>query len=282
MTSRASANAGPASTTPPSSTSDSPLVTCERIDAVAILTLANPTRCNALSRQLLSQLLEHLRAIADDVTIKCVILRAAGPVFSSGHDLREIAAADRDQAQTLFALCSEVMETIRRLPQPVIAQVQGVATAAGCQLAATCDLVIAAAEATFATPGVRIGLFCSTPAVALARAVNTKKALEMLLTGDAISAAEAERIGLANRVVPAEQLAAETLRLAQQIAGASGAALALGKRTFYEQLPLDRRKRTRWPSVPWSKMPPCRTRTRVSRPSSKSARRSGAVDRCGS
>jgi len=216
-----------------------PLVRRERADNVAILTLDNPQRRNALSRDLLAQLRDALRAIANDGAIKCVVLRAEGPAFSSGHDLREIASADRAGAESLFALCTDVMETIRRLPRPVIAAVQGIATAAGCQLAATCDLLVAAEEATFATPGVKIGLFCSTPAVALARAVNTKKSLEMLFTGAPISAAEAERIGLVNRVVPAARLDEESLALARQIAAASGEILALGKRTFYEQLPLD-------------------------------------------
>ncbi|HVU86208.1 MAG TPA: enoyl-CoA hydratase [Pirellulales bacterium] len=218
------------------------LVTLETIDRVAILTLANPARRNALSREVLTALGDRLRAIGKDSAIKCVILRATGSVFSSGHDLREVAAANRQEAESLFALCSEVMELIPRLPQPVIAEVDGLATAAGCQLVATCDLVVAAETASFATPGVRIGLFCSTPAVALSRAVNTKKAMEMLLTGEAISAAEAERIGLVNRVVPRERLADETLRLALHVATASGETLALGKRTFYEQLPLDRRQ----------------------------------------
>jgi enoyl-CoA hydratase/carnithine racemase len=216
------------------------LVTIDRSEHVAILTLNNPERRNALSRELLGQLRERLEEIAADPQTKCVILRAEGPVFSSGHDLREVAAAGRDEAATLFALCTSVMETIRQLPQPVIAEVQGVATAAGCQLAATCDLVVAADTATFATPGVKIGLFCSTPAVALARAVPTKKAIEMLLTGTPISAAEAERAGLVTRVVLGSQLRTATLELARQIAAASGDTLALGKRAFYEQLPLDR------------------------------------------
>jgi enoyl-CoA hydratase/carnithine racemase len=216
------------------------LVKHDRDGRVAILTLANPQRRNALSRELLTQLRDHLRDVAADRTIKCVILRADGPVFSSGHDLREIAAADRENAELLFALCTEVMENIRHMPQPVIAAVQGIATAAGCQLAATCDLVVAAEEATFATPGVRIGLFCSTPAVALARAVTTKKAMEMLLTGAAITAAEAERAGLVNRVVPHDRLDEEARELARQIAEASGETLALGKRAFYEQVALDR------------------------------------------
>src|SRR5262249_17871598 len=149
------------------------------------------------------------------------IIQAAGPVFSSGHDLRELADGVEDAYRSLFALCSEVMEAIRRLPQPVIAQVQGVATAAGCQLAATCDLVVASEEATFATPGVKIGLFCTTPAVALCRAVPAKKALEMLLTGTPITAHEAERLGLVNRVVAADRLKDETRELARQISRTS-------------------------------------------------------------
>jgi len=217
-----------------------PLVTSEPVEHVTILTLNNPERRNALSRALLTQLRERLGEIAADRQTKCVILRAEGPVFSSGHDLREVAAAEHDEAAALFALCTSVMEAIRQLPQPVIAEVQGVATAAGCQLAATCDLVVAADTAMFATPGVKIGLFCSTPAVALARAVTTRKAVEMLFTGTPISAADAERAGLVTRVVPRDQLQAAALKLAQEIAGASGETLALGKRAFYEQLPLDR------------------------------------------
>jgi len=212
----------------------------ETAGAVAIVTLANPARRNALSQALLTELREHLRALAGDASVKCVILRAEGPVFSAGHDLRELQSASERQLTAIFALCTQVMEAIRQLPAPVIAEVQGVATAAGCQLAATCDLVVAADDATFATPGVKIGLFCSTPAVALTRAVSTKKAMEMLLTGEPLSAADAERAGLVNRVVPKAELSAATLALAQRIATAATSALTLGKRAFYEQLPLDR------------------------------------------
>lgn len=215
-------------------------VRSERKDAVAILTLANPARRNALSRAMLTELRDQLAAIATDCGVKCVILRAEGPAFSAGHDLRELQAADETELTAIFALCTQVMEAIRLLPVPVIAEVQGVATAAGCQLAATCDVVVAAEDATFATPGVRIGLFCSTPAVALARAVSTKKALEMLLTGEPITAAEAERAGLVTRIVPRAELSERTLALARQIATAAAGTLAIGKRTFYEQLPLDR------------------------------------------
>jgi enoyl-CoA hydratase/carnithine racemase len=188
--------------------------------------------------ELHAHLTDHLKTIASQIDLRVVILRAEGTVFSSGHDLRELEDCSTRDAESLFALCTEVMLAIRNLPQPVIAEVQGLATAAGCQLVATCDLVVAAEEAMFATPGVKIGLFCTTPGVAVARAVPAKKALEMLLTGTPISAAEAERIGLVNRVVPCARLRQVTLELAQQIAAASGATVALGKRAFYEQLPL--------------------------------------------
>ena len=207
---------------------------------IAVLTLNHPSKRNALSRALLGELNRHLQTIAAGHGVGAVILRAAGPVFSSGHDLRELLAADEPTQRSLFALCTEVMERIRLLPQPVIAQVQGLATAAGCQLAATCDLVVAADIATFATPGVKIGLFCTTPGVALARAVGPKKAMEMLLTGRAISAAEAERAGLVNRVVSPDRLEPETLALARQILAASSYVIGLGKRAFYAQAALDR------------------------------------------
>jgi enoyl-CoA hydratase/carnithine racemase len=216
-----------------------PLVLCDLADRVAVLTLNHPEKRNALSRALLEALHARLVQIRDDSAVAVVVLRAAGPVFSSGHDLRELAGAGERECTALFVLCTDVMEAIRHLPQPVIAQVHGLATAAGCQLAATCDLVVAAEEASFATPGVRIGLFCTTPAVALVRAIQPKKALEMLLTGAPITAAEAQQAGLVNRVVPAARLTDETMQLARQIAAASRSVVALGKRAFYEQLPLD-------------------------------------------
>jgi enoyl-CoA hydratase/carnithine racemase len=219
---------------------DTQLVLCDVSDRIAILTLNHPEKRNALSRAMLESLKVHLARIAADGNVKVVILRAAGPVFSAGHDLRELVGGDEKEYASLFALCTEVMEAIRNLPQPVIAQVHGVATAAGCQLAATCDLVVAAEDASFATPGVRIGLFCTTPGVALTRAVTPKKAMEMLLTGSAMNAREAEQAGLVNRVVPAARLAEETMKLAQQICAASSYTMALGKKAFYEQLPLDR------------------------------------------
>ncbi len=217
-----------------------PLVLRDTADGIAFLTLNNPEKRNALSRALLAALKEQLGQLAAEREARVVVLRAAGPVFSSGHDLRELAGAPEDACRSLFALCTQVMEAVRRLPQPVIAQVQGLATAAGCQLAASCDLVVASEEARFATPGVKIGLFCTTPAVALSRVVPAHKAMEMLLTGEPIDAREAERVGLVNRVVPAERLAEETLSLARQVARASRTVVALGKRAFYEQLPLDR------------------------------------------
>jgi enoyl-CoA hydratase/carnithine racemase len=219
---------------------EKPPVLYEVIETVAVLTLNHPEKRNALSRAMLVNLKEQLGRAAADPEARVIILRAAGPVFSSGHDLRELVDGDKGDYASLFALCTQVMETIRKLPRPVIAQVQGLATAAGCQLVATCDLVVASEDAAFATPGVKIGLFCTTPGVALSRAVGPKKAMEMLLTGTPISAADAERAGLVNRVVPADRLAKETMNLARQVAAASRETVALGKRAFYQQLPLDR------------------------------------------
>src|SRR5262249_47759484 len=160
----------------------------------------------ALSRAMLDELRRALDFIAADDTVRAVVLRANGPVFSAGHDLREVRDNDARANTALFALCTDVMEALRKLPQPVIAEVHALATAAGCQLVASCDLVVASEEASFATPGVKIGLFCTTPGVAVVRAVATKKAMEMLLTGRAISAREAEAAGLVNRVVPGGRL----------------------------------------------------------------------------
>jgi enoyl-CoA hydratase/carnithine racemase len=219
---------------------DERLVLYEAVDGVLVLTLNHPEKRNALSRSMLAALKKQLERSAADPNVRVVIIRAAGPVFSSGHDLRELVDASEADSASLFALCTDVMETIRKLPKPVIAQVHGLATAAGCQLAATCDLVTASEDAAFATPGVKIGLFCTTPAVALSRAVGPKKAMEMLLTGTPISAAEAERAGLVCRVVPRERLSEETMKLARQIAAFSAHTTALGKQAFYKQLPLDR------------------------------------------
>jgi enoyl-CoA hydratase/carnithine racemase len=229
-----------AASSSPSSVADASLVTWQRHGAIGVMTLNHPSRRNVLSRAMLSALKVRIQEASADRSLKCLILAARGTAFCAGHDLGEIIGAEPAALGSLFGLCAEVMEAIRLAPQPVIGQVQGIATAAGCQLAATCDLVVAAETATFATPGVKIGLFCTTPAVALSRAVPTKKALEMLFTGEPITAAEAERVGLVNRVVPAAQLEEVARQLAERIVGYSGATLAHGKRAFYEQLALDR------------------------------------------
>ena len=217
-----------------------PLVIYEVVDNVAILRLNNPTRRHALSSEVLAALKDRLGRIMEDSTIKVVVLRSEGPVFSSGHDLRELVGSDEESYTHIFAECTEVMEAIRLLPQPVVAQVQGLATAAGCQLVATCDLAMASEDAGFCTPGVQIGLFCSTPAVALSRAVNPKQAMEMLLTGIPISAKTAMDWGLINRVVPEDQLEDSVMQLARHIAKASAYTLAIGKQAFYRQLQVDR------------------------------------------
>lgn len=219
---------------------DNQIVLYDVVDDVAVLTLNHPDKRNALSRAMLERLKGYLGEIAASTDARAVIIRAVGPVFSSGHDLRELVAQNEEDVQSLFALCTDVMEAIRKLPQPVIAQVHALATAAGCQLVASCDLVVASENATFATPGVRTGLFCTTPGVAVARAVGPKKAMEMLLTGAPLSAREAEAAGLVNRVVPADRLAEETMALARQIGAASSYTLGIGKRGFYEQIALDR------------------------------------------
>jgi enoyl-CoA hydratase/carnithine racemase len=188
---------------------------------------------------LMAEMIDLLKAIKKKLEVRVVIIRGEGQVFSSGHDLSEMLEGNVVSYRRIFDACSEVMLAIRDLPQPVIAQVQGMATAAGCQLVAACDLAVASKEARFATPGVRIGLFCHTPQVPLARAVGRKRALEMLLTGRPISAEEAERFGLINKVVPPDRLAEETLSLAQHIAQASPLTMALGKKSFYRQIDTD-------------------------------------------
>jgi enoyl-CoA hydratase/carnithine racemase len=214
---------------------DAPLLRRDA-DGVATLTLNRPAARNALSLALMLALETELQAIRHDESVKVVVLAAAGPVFCAGHDLKELRGdPSREHYENTFAQCSALMLAITRLPKPVIAQVQGMATAAGCQLVATCDLAVAAAEARFATPGVNIGLFCSTPMVALSRAVGRKPAMEMLLTGDPVSAERARELGLVNRVVPADRLAAETATLAGQIASKSPLTLAIGKEAFYAQ-----------------------------------------------
>jgi enoyl-CoA hydratase/carnithine racemase len=205
-------------------------------EGIGFITLNRPEKRNALSMNLMAEMIDLLRTIKKNPEARIVILQAEGPVFSSGHDLAEMVEGNAVSYRATFDACTEMMEAIRDLPQPVIAQVQGMATAAGCQLVATCDLAVASQEARFATPGVRIGLFCHTPQVPLSRAIGRKRALEMLFTGRAISAEEAERYGLVNRVVPPDRLAAETLDLAKHIAQASPLTLALGKQSFYRQI----------------------------------------------
>src|SRR5262245_14388985 len=209
---------------------------------IARIVLNRPERRNALSLALMQEFTPCLRTIGDSVETRAVILAASGNVFSSGHDLTEMRGRSINEYRRLFDVCVELMTIIQSIPQPVIAQVQGTATAAGCQLVAACDLAVAAEEAKFATPGVRIGLFCSTPMVALTRAVGRKRALEMLMTGAPIDARTAAEWGLINRVVPAAELRGETERLAAQIAEASPLTVGIGKQAFYAQIDLDQAK----------------------------------------
>ena len=203
---------------------------------VARVTMNRPDKRNALSLAHMRELADCLRAIGEAREAHVVVLAGNGPAFCAGHDLSEMVGRDPEAYRRIFDVCCELMETVQAIPQPVIGQVHGVATAAGCQLAATCDLVVASEEARFATPGVRIGLFCSTPMVALSRAIGRKKAMEMLLTGDFISAEEALAEGLVNRVVPAGEIEAETRRLAEKICEASPLVVGVGKQAFYRQV----------------------------------------------
>jgi enoyl-CoA hydratase/carnithine racemase len=206
---------------------------------LGIITLNRPDRRNALSLELMLELINCLDEFSKDTSIRAIILAANGKVYSSGHDLSEMVDRNVNDYRRIFDVCTELMTKIQSIPQPVIAQVHGLATAAGCQLVATCDLAIASEQAAFATPGVKIGLFCTTPMVALSRAVGRKRAMEMLLTGKLVDAATAADWGLVNRVVPAGQLEAETRRLACQIAEASSFTVALGKQAYYSQIDLD-------------------------------------------
>jgi enoyl-CoA hydratase/carnithine racemase len=209
-------------------------------DGVATLTLNRPRTRNALTMELMAAMDAELTAIGADPAIHVVVIAANGPAFCAGHDMREMRATPTREAYgAVFALCSAMMLNIVALPKPVIARVQGAASAAGCQLVATCDLAIAGESARFATPGVDIGLFCSTPMVALSRAVGRKAAMEMLLTGDMIDAHRARELGLINRVVPDADLNSEVIALAGQIAGKSPLTLAIGKEAFYRQAELD-------------------------------------------
>jgi enoyl-CoA hydratase/carnithine racemase len=217
----------------------------ENLAAIVVLTLNRPQTRNSLSEAMLTALGDTLAAISKDTTIRAVVLAANGPAFSAGHDMKEMTAhrADADGGRAYFKqlmdACSAVMQMIVRLPQPVIAAVEGVASAAGCQLVASCDLAVAAQSARFVTPGVNIGLFCSTPMVALSRNVARKHAMEMLLTGDMIGADEALRIGLVNRVVAAGAARHAALALAGKIVGKPAAVVKLGKDAFYRQAEMD-------------------------------------------
>jgi enoyl-CoA hydratase/carnithine racemase len=226
----------------PRPTAPDPPLLRENIGGIAVLTLNRPQTRNTLSEGMLSALADELTAIAGDRSVRVVVLAARGPVFSAGHDLKELTArrSDPDRGRAYFgdimSACSAMMQQIVRLPQPVIAAVQGTATAAGCQLVASCDLAVASAEAKFGVSGINAGLFCSTPMVALSRNIARKHAMEMLLTGDLISAADALRIGLVNRVVaPGSELDA-ALALGRKIAAKSSHVVKIGKHAFYRQI----------------------------------------------
>jgi enoyl-CoA hydratase/carnithine racemase len=218
-----------------------PMLLQEKIDAIAVLTLNRAAARNSLSEAMIASLHAALQEIANDATVRAVVIAAHGPAFCAGHDLKELTArrSDADGGRAYFAdvmnACSIMMQAIVNLPKPVVACVQGVATAAGCQLVASCDLAIASEAASFATPGVDIGLFCSTPMVALSRNVGRKQAMEMLLTGEPISAARARDIGLVNRVVAAGTERDAAIALAQKVALKSAHTIRLGKAAFYRQ-----------------------------------------------
>ncbi len=217
-----------------------PILLRQDRDAIATLTLNRPQARNALSMALMGDLLAALAALAHDPAVKVVILAAAGPAFCAGHDLKELRSQPgRANHQAVFRRCSELMLAILHLQKPVIARVHVISTAAGCQLVASCDLSLAAESARFATPGVNIGLFCSTPMVALSRAVPRKQAMEMLLTGEAITVERAQAIGLINRVLPEGELESATWDLAKTIAGKSPLTVKIGKEAFYRQAEMD-------------------------------------------
>jgi len=224
----------------PRITENAPDLLEERTDGVLRLTLNRPAARNALSSGLMRALVEALGSAAGDPQVRVVVIAGAGPAFCAGHDLRELRDDQRRETyEHVFSLCSELMLAIVRLPKPVIAEIHGVATAAGCQLVATCDLAVAAEDARFATPGVNIGLFCSTPMVALTRAIGRKAAMEMMLTGEFVDAVTARAIGLVNRVVPRIELRKAVDGLARQIAGKSALTVKIGKEAFYRQAELD-------------------------------------------
>ncbi|MDZ4251564.1 MAG: enoyl-CoA hydratase [Sulfuritalea sp.] len=214
-----------------------PILMRDDKDGVATLTLNRPTQFNSLSEEMLAELQAALDAIAADKSVRAVVIAGAGKAFCAGHDLKQMRANhSKAYMQKLFKQCGKVMTTVVEMPQPVIARIHGIATAAGCQLVAMCDLAVAAEGAKFAVSGINVGLFCSTPSVALGRAMGRKQAMEMLLTGDFIDAAEAQRRGLINRVVPLDQLDAEVKKLTDSICAKSAVAVGMGKQMFYKQL----------------------------------------------
>lgn len=214
---------------------DQAVLLTKKSSGILRLTLNRPAHRNALSGQLIDELIMQLVVAEQGRTVRVVVIASQGTVFCAGHDLNELVTMNQPQRRQLLERCSELMMTLQRIPQPVIAEVQGVATAAGCQLVASCDLAVAAASATFATPGVNIGLFCSTPAVALSRAVPTKQALKMLLTGEPVDAQWALQIGLISDLVDADELPQATRSLAERIASKSSACISTGKQAFYRQ-----------------------------------------------
>ena len=209
---------------------------------IAIITMNRPERRNALSLSLMQDLIDCFLELSKKEDIRAIILAATGPAFSAGHDLSELMDRQIGDYRHVFDVCTELMTVIQKIPQPVIAEVQGIATAAGCQLVATCDLAVASERSQFATPGVRIGLFCTTPMVALTRAIGQKRAMEMLLTGSPIDPNIAMEWGLVNRVASPERLREESLALAQRIAQASPLTVSVGKQAFYTQIDLDQPK----------------------------------------
>lgn len=215
---------------------DAPILLRDDADGICTLTLNRPQARNALSMALMAAIQDELDAIREDSTVKVVVIKANGPAFCAGHDLKEVRGLDKDSHLPLFQQCSRMMMSIVTLPKPVIASVHAMATAAGCQLVASCDLAYAAETAKFATPGVNIGLFCSTPMVALSRNVPRKTAMEMLLSGKPLSAGKAAAMGLVNDVVAAEELDATVQEMAATIASKSPLTLAIGKEAFYQQL----------------------------------------------
>jgi enoyl-CoA hydratase/carnithine racemase len=225
----------------PSATAVEPAPSAVRIEvegATAVLTLAKPRRRNALSVATMRELHAALTDVSGRDGVRVIVLRAEGPAFSAGHDLSEMIDRTLEEEREVFAVCTELMTVVHRVPQPVIAAVQGVAVAAGCQLVATCDLAVAAENAVFGTPGVKIGLFCSTPMVAVTRAIGRKRAMQLLLTGETIDAATAAEWGLVNQVVPADELDATVRALAEKVADASAVTLRIGKEAFYRQVDL--------------------------------------------